>query len=112
MVVTQLLWPSYVTKSRHPILPGLLFPVKFVDATYQFVTQEADRIEHEIWMIQVGGALWRLFLAALPKPGLLAETLMHVARLEPRPLEQLMMDLVEFPMTARATIADLLEEEA
>ena len=81
------------------------------DATYDFVTSEADKIEHEIWMMQAGGELWRLFLAALPDSRRLAEALMHVARLEPEPLEQLMVDLVEHPFTARATIADFFQED-
>ncbi len=84
------------------------------DETYRDVTAEADRIEHEIWMIQAGGELWRKFLAAIP-PNVnsdipLAETLMRVARLEPAPLHQLMTDLVEHPLTARATLADMFDE--
>jgi hypothetical protein len=84
------------------------------DDTYQRVTAEADRIEHEIWMIQAGGELWRKFLDALPPretggPMTLAESLMRVAMLDPQPLEQLMMDLVEHPLTARATLADLFD---
>ncbi len=85
------------------------------DATYQSVTAEADRIEHEVWMIQAGGELWRKFLAAIPNRQLagkiaLADSLMHVARLKPEPLEQFAMDLVEHPLTARATLADLFDE--
>lgn len=81
------------------------------DMTYEYVTHEADKIEYEIWMMQAGGMLWRLFLAALPNSGVLAEALMHVARMEPEPLEQLMMDLVEHPMTAKATIADFFDDD-
>jgi hypothetical protein len=81
------------------------------EVTYRFVTHEADKIEHEIWMMQAGGELWRLFLAALPQPDRLAESLMYVARLDPQPLEQLMMDLVEHPRTAKATIADFFDED-
>ena len=81
------------------------------DDTYRYVTFEADKIEHEIWMMQAGGELWRLFLAALPAADLLAESLMHVARMEPETLEQLMMDLVEHPLTAKATIADFFDQD-
>lgn len=83
------------------------------DETYRLVTAEADRIEHEIWMIQAGGELWRKFLAAVPRTdegtSQLAESLMRVALLEPARLELLMMDLVEHPATARGTVADLVE---
>lgn len=81
------------------------------DATYEYVTHEADKIEHEIWMMQAGGSLWRRFLATIPSANLLAETLMHVARLDPEPLEQLLMDLMEHPFTARATIADFFDQD-
>lgn len=81
------------------------------DATYQYVTHEADKIEHEIWMMQAGGGLWRRFLAAIPSADLLAEALMHVARMAPEPLEQLMMDLMEHPFTAKATIADFFDQD-
>lgn len=83
------------------------------DLTYDLVTAEADRIEHEIWMIQAGGELWRKFLAAVPKiPGraqALAEALMHVARMEPDQLEQFLFDLMEHPLTARATLCDAFD---
>ena len=81
------------------------------DATYEYVTHEADKIEHEIWMMQAGGSLWRRFLATIPSANLLAETLMHVARLDPESLEQLLMDLMEHPFTARATIADFFDQD-
>ena len=75
------------------------------------VKSSLDRIEHEIWMMQAGGELWRLFLSAVPSADLLADSLMHVARMDPEPLEQLMMDLVEHPLTAKATIADFFDED-
>ncbi|MDG2014724.1 MAG: hypothetical protein P8J33_14550 [Pirellulaceae bacterium] len=81
------------------------------DETYQYVTREADKIEHEIWMMQAGGELWRLFIAAIPSSDLLAKSLMHVARMEPEPLEQLLMDLIEHPFTAKATIADFFDAD-
>ena len=81
------------------------------EATYRYVTHEADKIEHEIWMMQAGGGLWRRFLAAIPSANLLAESLMHVARMAPEPLEQLLMDLMEHPFTAKATIADFFDQE-
>jgi hypothetical protein len=83
------------------------------DEAYTYVTDIADRIEHEIWMIQAGGELWRKFLAAIPRgvdgQNVLAHALMHVARMEPEMLGQFLMDLVEHPLTARGTLADLFE---
>jgi hypothetical protein len=51
------------------------------EATYRQVTEEADRIEYEAWMIQAGSEMWRRLLAAVPNKKSLPETLMHVARL-------------------------------
>ncbi|MEQ1903226.1 MAG: hypothetical protein ABL888_03450 [Pirellulaceae bacterium] len=55
------------------------------DTTYAMVTDEADQLELEIWMIQAGGELWRRFLSAIPRDiehdHLLAQSLMQVARL-------------------------------
>lgn len=79
-------------------------------ATYDYVTYIADKIEHEIWMMQAGGELWRRLLAAIPAPNLLAESLMHVAQMSPATLEQWLTDLVEHPLTAKATIADFFDE--
>jgi len=83
--------------------------------SYQYVVQQTDKIEYEIWMIQAGGELWRKFLELVPKNTMLenplATSLMHVARLPPEPLEQFMMDLMEFPLTAKATLADLVEAD-
>ena len=78
------------------------------DRTYDLVTQEADRIEHEIWMLQAGGEFWRKFLLAVPATDLLADSLMQLARQEPKQVEQFAMDIIEHPMTARATLADWL----
>lgn len=79
------------------------------DFTYNYVIREADKIEYEIWMMQAGGSVWRKLLNVKPKDLPLAETLMHIARLEPEELECFLFDLVEHPMTAKATIADWFE---
>src|SRR5262245_41123095 len=61
------------------------------DETYQRVMQEADQIEFEPWMLQAGAEAWRRLLAVLPHDRGLPEMLMHIARLDPEPLERLMM---------------------
>ena len=78
------------------------------DETYDEVMQEADHIEYETWMLQAGPELWRRFLAVLPNPRELPNILMHVARLEPEPLERLMMDIVSEPDRARGYLARLI----
>jgi hypothetical protein len=79
------------------------------DATYEHVMREADQIEFEHWMLQAGAEAWRRLLAALPHDRLLPEMLMHIARLEPEPLEWLMLAVIEGRATARAMLKRLGE---
>ena len=80
------------------------------DDLYNEVIEVADKIEYEIWMMQSGSTVWRKFLAAKTNEFPLADTLQHVAMLEPEELEMFMIDLIEHPMTARATVADWFEK--
>lgn len=61
------------------------------DELYELVTEEADQLEYETWMLQAGSEMWRRFLAAVPEGADLPETLMHLARLDPEPLEDIMI---------------------
>ena len=71
------------------------------DTMYAQVTDEADQIEYETWLLQAGAEMWRKFLAVLPDDRGLAEMLMHVARLAPAELEGLMLCIIEEPDDAR-----------
>jgi hypothetical protein len=71
------------------------------DETYTQVTAEADQIEYETWALQAGPEMWRRLLAVLPADRPLAEMLMHIARLDPEPLEELMLAVVNDPDRAR-----------
>lgn len=75
--------------------------------TYEKVTKAADRIEYEPYGLQVGPELWRRLLPLVPDDSTLPETLMKIARLPPRPLESLMIAIVEEPDWARELIAGL-----
>lgn len=75
--------------------------------TYEKVMEATERIDFEPWHMQAGSELWRRFLAVSPTARPLSETLMHVARLDPQPLEALMMAVVENPDVARRSIARL-----
>ena len=74
---------------------------------YRAVAEAADRIEHERWMLQGGGELWRRLLAVLPPARPLAEMLMHLARLPPSTLNPLVGLVVEDPESARGALASL-----
>jgi len=77
------------------------------DETYKLVTDEADQIERETWMLQAGSEMWRRLLAVLPEQRPLPESIMHIARLDPKPLEQLMMAVVEDPKRAKQLLENL-----
>ncbi len=70
------------------------------DDVYQAVTDEADRVEYEAWLLQAGPAMWRRFIAVAPRDRPLANTIMQVARLDPASLEELMMWIMEEPSHA------------
>ena len=76
------------------------------DETYKTVTDEADQIEYETWLLQAGAEIWRKLLSSLPGDRSLAEMLMHIARLDPEPLERLMLTVANDPEKAR----DLMDE--
>jgi hypothetical protein len=77
------------------------------DDTYFRVTDAADRIEYEPWMLQVGAELWRRLLPLLPNDRPVAEVLMYVARLAPGALHALLNAIVEQPEWARELLAGL-----
>jgi hypothetical protein len=64
------------------------------ETDYSSVTLEADQIEYEAWMLQAGPEFWRLFLAAAPRSQSLPMTVMQIARLTPKALEDLMLQVV------------------
>ncbi len=77
------------------------------EATYELATTEADQLEYETWMLQTGAEIWRRFLSVLPANTALPEKLMHVARLDPQSLDQLMLAVIEDPESARKSLAEL-----
>jgi hypothetical protein len=80
------------------------------DELYHLVTSEADQVEYENWMLQAGSEMWRRFLAAIPEGHDLPETIMRVARLDPDPLEELMLAVVEETPRARAILERMAAE--
>lgn len=76
------------------------------DETYMCVIEETDRIEHEFGMLLAGAELWRRLLAVVPQGRPLAETLMHIARMEPAPLERLMFAVVGDAERAKRLLAE------
>lgn len=77
------------------------------DETYRNVTDEADKIEYEVWLLQAGQEMWRKLLAVMPRARPVAEILMHIARLDPLALEHLMLAVIENPSQARGMLAQL-----
>ncbi len=79
------------------------------DAMYQQVTDEADQLEYEVWLLQAGPEMWRRLLAAIPPGQQIAHVLMHLARLDPLPLEKMMLTVVSDPPAARRMLSVMLE---
>ncbi|MCA9100638.1 MAG: hypothetical protein KDA63_05800 [Planctomycetales bacterium] len=77
------------------------------EQTYLDVLETTDLIEYEPWHMQAGAELWRRLLRLLDRERTLPEQLMHIARLEPAPLEELVLAIVEQPERARQMIAEL-----
>ncbi len=74
---------------------------------YQRVTDQADQIKFETWMLQAGSEIWRRLLAVIPSEHKMSEILMHIARLDPEPLEQLMLAMVTDTAYAQALLKKL-----
>ena len=81
-------------------------------ATYRHVLHVADRPEFEPWLLQAGCELWRRLLTVLPVDRPVAQIVMHLARLEPRELEEVMLAVVESPEKARQYFAKLNADDA
>ena len=57
------------------------------DADFESVMDATEILEYEIPMIQMGGELYRRFLAVTPREIPLAESIMNVARMDPKNLD-------------------------
>ena len=80
------------------------------------VYQEADRIEDEPWLIQVGPHLWRAFLQIVPKGSSLATVVAKIAQQEPKYIHDLLAKTIEAvhrnedPSEAREILSQLMQE--
>jgi hypothetical protein len=78
------------------------------DDTYRHVIDAADRIDHEPWMLQSGGELWRRLLAAVPDGCSIAHVLMHLARLPVERLQSILGNVIEGSESARGLLAEAI----
>lgn len=79
------------------------------ETMYEQVTAEADQLEYETWLLQAGPEAWRRLLAAIPPGVPIARVLMHLARLDPLPLEKVMIAVVSDPPAAKRMLNVMLE---
>ena len=70
------------------------------ESVYQAVIGEADQLDYEAWLLQAGPEMWRKFIAAAPRSVPLATTIMRIAKLDPIPLDELMIQVIEDPNRA------------
>lgn len=78
------------------------------DDTYRRVIDITDRVDHEPWMLQSGGELWRRLLLALPDKCSIARVLMHLARLPAEALQSIIGDVITESASAPRRLADLI----
>ena len=74
------------------------------ESEYAIALERTDHIEYEIPMLQIGGPIFLRFLMARPREIALAESIMHVSKLEPLELEQFMFHLYDSPNRATALL--------
>ncbi|MCA9132206.1 MAG: hypothetical protein KDA45_03595 [Planctomycetales bacterium] len=77
------------------------------ESVYRAVTEEADQLEYEAWLLQAGPAMWRRLLAVAPRGQSLAHTVMSIAQLQPQRLEDLMLMVIEQPQQAAVALTKL-----
>ncbi len=78
------------------------------DDTYRRVIDIADRVDHEPWMLQSGGELWRRLLAVVPDRYSIAHVLMHLARLPVERLESIIGNVIEGSDSARSQLTEAI----
>ena len=78
------------------------------DDTYRRVIDVTDRVDHEPWMLQTGGELWRRLLAAVPDDCSIARVLMRLARLPVERLELIISHVIEESPSAPRYLAGLM----
>jgi len=82
----------------------------------QGIYQEADRLEDEPWLIQVGPHLWRSFLKIVPPGHSLAEIMASLATKEPQYIHNLLSETIEAvhrdedPTGPREALAQMMQE--
>jgi hypothetical protein len=78
---------------------------------------EADRVEDEPWLIQVGPHLWRSFLKIVPQGSQLATVVASLAQQDPKYIHDLLAKTIEAihrgedPAEAREDLARLLQDD-
>lgn len=76
------------------------------DDVYDIVMEEADQIEFEVWMMQSGLELYRLFLNSVPRSLSIPRAMMHVARMPCELHERYSFALVDDMETATAILRE------
>lgn len=82
------------------------------DQTYDEVIGQADRLEHEPWLIQAGPELWRKLLAIKPRTIPLGKLVAKLASLKPDALHHFLDAVVKDPEWAKELIEKLFGQVA
>lgn len=71
----------------------------------------ADRLEDEPWQITVGPALWRKFVAVLPKNISMAGVVQKLSMKSPKEMNDIINSVIEDPNRAKQTLQGFAEPE-
>lgn len=73
------------------------------------VIKHADKFDYEVPQIQVGPALWKKFLALVPRGVIVADIVAALSRLEPDELHDLIAKIIDEPEEAKNRIKSLAD---
>lgn len=77
------------------------------------IYQNADRLQDEPWIIMIGPALWRKFLAVVPKGVKLAEVISQFAKETPENVYRIISQVIQRPEAAKQLLEKyrIIEED-
>ena len=100
----------------HELVKGILELIclhglnELSEEEYQVVTDEADQLEYEAWLLQAGPAMWRRFLAVVPRETSLATSVMAVAKMAPSQVDAFMIEVIKQPTHATSILSHAISD--
>lgn len=109
VVAKAMVWPLLI----HELIKGTVELIclhglnQMDEESYLATMDVTEHVEHEVPMLQVGPEIFARLLAVAPRELPIAQTLMHIAMMQPEILEKFMFDMIETPNRATETVRKL-----